>query len=156
MIQRPALHKVFLISIIFLLPCFLALNLAWAKSPTRVPLVIEGMSISASSITDPQGNVVGVTIPLKRAGRLVLLEGIIGHVVGCFILDTRPSLPEASITGAGRITGWTSVRGPGGFPSARSPGSIRINLSLTTSGSRTLPTTSGKTMNSEPEIQCSG
>jgi predicted aspartyl protease len=91
MIRQTIFLKLFLIGIIFLAPCLLTMNLASTKSPLKAPLVIEGMSISASSITDPQGNVVGVTIPLKRAGRLFLLEGIIDNVVGNFILDTGAS-----------------------------------------------------------------
>jgi predicted aspartyl protease len=47
--------------------------------------------IAGSAINDFRGNAVGVTIPLKRAGRLFLLEGTINNIVGNFILDTGAS-----------------------------------------------------------------
>jgi len=53
--------------------------------------MLERITITGSSINDNQGNVVGVTIPLKRAGRLFLLEGTIDNVIGNFILDTGAS-----------------------------------------------------------------
>ncbi len=52
---------------------------------------VESISVSGSAIGDLMGNVVGVTIPLRRAGRLFLLEGSIGNVSGNFILDTGAS-----------------------------------------------------------------
>ena len=55
------------------------------------PAILENVSIPGSAISDLQGNVVGVTIPLKRAGRLLLLEGTIDNVSGNFILDTGSS-----------------------------------------------------------------
>jgi predicted aspartyl protease len=62
------------------------------KGGTGLPSsVIESLSFSGTPISDPQGNVIGVTIPLKRAGRLFLLEGTIDHVTGNFILDTGAS-----------------------------------------------------------------
>jgi predicted aspartyl protease len=47
--------------------------------------------IAGNAISDFRGNAVGVTIPLKRAGRLFLLEGTINNIVGNFILDTGAS-----------------------------------------------------------------
>jgi predicted aspartyl protease len=58
---------------------------------TMVAAMLEGVSISCSAISDLQGNFVGATIPLKRAGRLLLLEGTIDNVSGNFILDTGAS-----------------------------------------------------------------
>jgi predicted aspartyl protease len=49
------------------------------------------VSIPGNPISDRQGNVIGVTIPLKRAGRLLLLEGTIDNLSGNFILDTGAS-----------------------------------------------------------------
>ena len=78
------------------------------------------VSISGSAISDPLGNIVGVTIPLKRAGRLLLLEGTIDSEIGNFILDTgasglvlnqtyfRHSIPVDDEEGGG-VTGSTSV-----------------------------------------------
>jgi predicted aspartyl protease len=57
-------------------------------TPSAMP---ERMSITGSSITDQQGNTIGVTIPLKRAGRLLLLEGTVDNITGNFILDTGAS-----------------------------------------------------------------
>ena len=59
--------------------------------PGRVPVLLESVTISGSPISDPQGNFVGVTIPLRRAGRLFLLEGTINNIIGNFILDTGAS-----------------------------------------------------------------
>ncbi len=56
-----------------------------------VPGMLECVSISGKPINDLQGNTVGVTIPLKRAGRLFLLEGTIDNMIGNFILDTGAS-----------------------------------------------------------------
>jgi len=59
--------------------------------PERVPALLESVTISGSSISDQQGNFVGVTIPLRRVGRLFLLEGTINNISGNFILDTGAS-----------------------------------------------------------------
>jgi len=61
------------------------------KNPATRTDIIEGISVSASSILDAKGNVLGVTIPLKRAGRLYLFEATIDNVIGNFILDTGAS-----------------------------------------------------------------
>ena len=58
---------------------------------TLVPAMRGRISISGSPILSQQGKVVGVNIPLKRAGRLLLLEGTIDNVCGNFILDTGSS-----------------------------------------------------------------
>ncbi|MEI7661381.1 MAG: pepsin/retropepsin-like aspartic protease family protein [Bacteroidota bacterium] len=52
---------------------------------------VEDMILASTPILGPGGNVVGMTLPLKRAGRLFLLEGTIDHVTGNFILDTGAS-----------------------------------------------------------------
>jgi predicted aspartyl protease len=52
---------------------------------------VEGISIVSTPVMDALGDVVGVTIPLKRAGRLLLIEGVIDNVPGNFILDTGAS-----------------------------------------------------------------
>lgn len=54
-------------------------------------ITLEHLSIAGNAICDFRGNSVGVTIPLKRAGRLFLLEGTINNIVGNFILDTGAS-----------------------------------------------------------------
>ncbi|MCX6268901.1 MAG: pepsin/retropepsin-like aspartic protease family protein, partial [Bacteroidetes bacterium] len=59
-----------------------------AEKILRIP---RRVSICGSPISDRQGNVLGVTIPLKRAGRLLLLEGTIDNLIGNFILDTGAS-----------------------------------------------------------------
>ena len=48
----------------------------------------EHAVVFGTPVTGPLGKVVGVRIPLKRAGRLFLLEGTIDKVIGNFILDT--------------------------------------------------------------------
>jgi predicted aspartyl protease len=55
------------------------------------PSVFENVSVSSFPITDMQGNLMGVTIPLKRAGRLFFMEGSANGVQGNFILDTGAS-----------------------------------------------------------------
>jgi predicted aspartyl protease len=66
---------------------------AAAAGPLPGPeTVVSGnVHITGSVICDFRGNAVGVTIPLKRAGRLFLLEGTINNIVGNFILDTGAS-----------------------------------------------------------------
>ena len=51
----------------------------------------EELVIVSTPISDSHGNIVGVTIPLRRAGRLFLLDGTIDQVSGNFILDTGAS-----------------------------------------------------------------
>ena len=49
------------------------------------------VSFTCTGITNRAGNITGVTIPLKRAGRLFLFEGTINGMAGNFILDTGAS-----------------------------------------------------------------
>jgi predicted aspartyl protease len=72
-------------------PVFSVSGMSRAGASGLVPACVGGISISASSMTDRQGNVIGATIPLKRAGRLLLLEGTVDNVTGNFILDTGAS-----------------------------------------------------------------
>jgi predicted aspartyl protease len=58
---------------------------------SELPETVWNLAITGTLISDPQGNVVGATIPLKRAGRLLLLEGAIDDVTGNFVLDTGSS-----------------------------------------------------------------
>jgi hypothetical protein len=91
MISRHGFLHVFFFAAIILLPCVISLAGNREGTSGKVPLVVEGISFSASSINDRQGNFIGVTIPLKQAGRLLLLEGTIDNVTGNFILDTGAS-----------------------------------------------------------------
>jgi len=59
--------------------------------PEEESLIVENVSIGGNSITDVYGNVLGATIPLKRAGRLFVMEGTVNGVTGNFILDTGAS-----------------------------------------------------------------
>jgi len=107
--------KVLLVLLIFL-PGMISAKKA---VPERVPTLLESITISGLPISDPQGNFVGVTIPLRRAGRLFLLEGTINNISGNFILDTgasglvlnktyfRSSIPVDDEEGGG-VTGATS------------------------------------------------
>ena len=62
------------------------------KHPVKpIPILMDGVYLFGTPIADPQGNFIGVTIPLKRVGRLLLLEGTIDNVIGNFILDTGSS-----------------------------------------------------------------
>ncbi len=54
-----------------------------------LPLLISGRSPEDSS--DPLGDLQSVTIPLKRAGRLFLIEARIGGQTGNFVFDTGAS-----------------------------------------------------------------
>ena len=57
--------------------------------PTTEPVAsICRLVFPGKAITDDQGNFIGVTIPLKRAGRLLLIEGIADNIPGNFVLDT--------------------------------------------------------------------
>jgi predicted aspartyl protease len=66
-------------------------NQAWKGPVKAVPFLMGRVLINGVPMTDPQGNFIGVTIPLKRVGRLLLLEGTIDDVIGNFILDTGSS-----------------------------------------------------------------
>ena len=91
MIRWPGLLKGFFVWMILFFPGFSAFSLDRNGSLTKVPGFVAGISISGSPISDHQGNFVGVTIPLKRAGRLFLLDGILDNVSGNFIFDTGDS-----------------------------------------------------------------
>jgi predicted aspartyl protease len=67
--------------------------MASLKKPlvTEVSRVSDLVSIAAIPILDGQGNTLGATIPLKRAGRLFVMEGTVNGVSGNFILDTGSS-----------------------------------------------------------------
>jgi predicted aspartyl protease len=85
--------------------CFQFLKLIFVLSLMGVPLVnqagtipakaesmlMDRLSVMGTPIIGPQGNFIGVTIPLKRVGRLLLLEGTVDDVIGNFILDTGSS-----------------------------------------------------------------
>ncbi|HPS63433.1 MAG TPA: pepsin/retropepsin-like aspartic protease family protein [Bacteroidales bacterium] len=85
----------------------------------RMPLPFAKMTLRALPIVAATGKFIGVTLPLKRVGRLFLLEGTIDNVVGNFILDTgasglvlnqtyfRNAIPVADEEGGG-VTGSTS------------------------------------------------
>jgi predicted aspartyl protease len=91
MILRPGFLCAVLIGMISFLPGSSAFSLA-REGPERMVLDFTGgICIPGCSVTDRQGNVLGVTIPLKRAGRLFLLEGTINGMIGNFILDTGAS-----------------------------------------------------------------
>ena len=65
---------------------------ASAGRPAPGPPVIKSpIVIRAFPLTDAKGAVNGVSIPLKRAGRLLLLEATVDQVTGNFILDTGSS-----------------------------------------------------------------
>jgi predicted aspartyl protease len=91
MINRPGFFNTVLIGMILLFPGIFPCTGTFAGSSEKLPVYIEGISICASPVIGPQGNIVGVTIPLKRAGRLLLIEGTIDNMVGNFILDTGAS-----------------------------------------------------------------
>ena len=79
---------------IALMTLILGVPLAGQAVKEKVPLPafeVGQIFIAGNQLSDPRGNVLGVTIPLKRAGRLFLLEATIDHVTGNFILDTGAS-----------------------------------------------------------------
>ncbi|HNW73937.1 MAG TPA: pepsin/retropepsin-like aspartic protease family protein [Bacteroidales bacterium] len=65
-------------------PCSIALPGAKAPSCLKIGM----LKVTGSPVYDPSGTFLGVTIPLKRAGRLILVEGIIDNIAGNLILDT--------------------------------------------------------------------
>jgi predicted aspartyl protease len=82
----------FLHLMIVLLPMGAPLvNQAGTTPVKAVPVMMERFSIMGIPIMGPQGNFIGVTIPLKRVGRLLLLEATVDGVTGNFILDTGSS-----------------------------------------------------------------
>ncbi|MFZ4520562.1 MAG: aspartyl protease family protein [Bacteroidales bacterium] len=90
MVRPHGFYSLFLIATILSYWCPSCI-LAREAKPSTIPISVGNITISGSSITGPLGNAVGVTIPLKRAGRLLLLEGTIDNVSGNFILDTGAS-----------------------------------------------------------------
>jgi len=91
MIIRPGfLFSYHLIFIAFAV-AFPLVNQAGNGSVKAVPVMMDRVSFAGKPIADPQGNFIGVTIPLKRAGHLFLLEGTVDNVIGNFILDTGSS-----------------------------------------------------------------
>lgn len=91
MLLRPAKNCLIVFGMMLALPLLAALPASKLTPEKIVPGTLEHVTICGSPISDPQGNVVGVTIPLKRAGRLLLLEGTVDNVSGNFILDTGAS-----------------------------------------------------------------
>jgi len=78
-------------AIMAMIPVFPAAGVT-ARCPGRLSSpASETLVFTGDPISDPMGNVVGVTIPLKRAGRLFLLEGTLDQQTGNFILDTGAS-----------------------------------------------------------------
>jgi predicted aspartyl protease len=91
MIKLPGLLGFFLLMTVVLWMGFPQVNQAGKGPVYRDPVPMNKVFITGSPLTDPQGNFIGVTIPLKRAGRLLLLEGTVDDVTGNFILDTGSS-----------------------------------------------------------------
>jgi predicted aspartyl protease len=88
--MRPGILVFFLLMVTALMG--LPLSDQAAKGPTKtLPFLMDRVSITGEPIMSPQGNFIGVTIPLKRVGRLLLLEGTVDGVIGNFILDTGSS-----------------------------------------------------------------
>ena len=91
MSTKPALFHIIYLRLALIL---LILHTTYAASPSpdnTLPVMLETLSISGNAISDQNGNFIGVTIPLKRAGRLLMIEGTIDNITGNFILDTGAS-----------------------------------------------------------------
>jgi predicted aspartyl protease len=88
---RPGFLLFFIIILLPLLMAFPLVNQAKKGPEKAVLIMMDRISITGTPINSPQGNFIGVTIPLKRVGRLLLLEGTIDNVIGNFILDTGSS-----------------------------------------------------------------
>jgi len=80
-----------MIRMTLVLPVFSFVTMDLRGSVPPVPRLVEQVPVPAGSISCTQGNFTGVTIPLKRAGRLLLIEASIGNISGNFILDTGSS-----------------------------------------------------------------
>ena len=91
MMIRQGFLVFFRLVMVVLLMDFPLVNQAWKGPAKAVPLLMDRVLINGVPMTDPQGNFIGVTIPLKRVGRLLLLEGTVDDVIGNFILDTGSS-----------------------------------------------------------------
>ena len=62
------------------------------KLPDNSPVrIVRDMVITATPLRGSTGEVMGVTIPLKRAGKLFVMEGTLNGVSGNFIMDTGAS-----------------------------------------------------------------
>lgn len=91
MSPRPALFFTIYLKLALILLVFFAANTASSSPGNALPILLGNLTISGSNISDQNGNFVGVTIPLKRAGRLLMIEGTIDNITGNFILDTGAS-----------------------------------------------------------------
>lgn len=91
MIFRARFYSMFVITIMLCLLLFLKEGYSNQTNADKGCTVPSSVTISGNAIHDYQGNFIGVVIPLKRAGRLLLLEGTIDNMIGNFILDTGAS-----------------------------------------------------------------
>jgi len=121
-IARAPSHKVmsFLLAVLFLFPYRTYPHEPLITTPDEDGNVLFTVNILIPGriVTDPQGNILTVIIPLKKVGRLLLLEAIIDGQIGNFILDTgstslvlnqtyfRNYMPIDEVAGGG-ITGST-------------------------------------------------
>jgi predicted aspartyl protease len=81
----------FLLSLLFFIISQLGVPVichAWEDPARETRITLDRLELNSHPIMDPQGNFIGVTIPLKRAGHLLLMEGTIDGMTGNFILDT--------------------------------------------------------------------
>ncbi|MCX6304011.1 MAG: pepsin/retropepsin-like aspartic protease family protein [Bacteroidetes bacterium] len=91
MILRTGRYLRFFLGMTATLLLFLPGTLARPAVPGMEPATGRSVTIYATTLLSPRGDVIGATIPLKRAGRLLLLEGTLDNITGNFILDTGSS-----------------------------------------------------------------
>jgi predicted aspartyl protease len=91
MIFRARFYCIFVIIMLVYLLLFIKEGFSIQTTGGDVRTVPSSVTISGNAISDYQGNFIGVVIPLKRAGRLLLIEGTIDNMIGNFILDTGAS-----------------------------------------------------------------
>jgi predicted aspartyl protease len=88
---RPVFFRMMMIGTAIASQFFPVISSGKSVPETKSVVILEKVIISGNPISDQLGNVVCVTIPLKRAGHLFLLEGTINNISGNFILDTGAS-----------------------------------------------------------------
>ena len=91
MITRPHFFPAIILWMMVILTGIREIGRAAPTTPDKSLHSIESVIVAGSPISDHLGNVVGITIPLKRAGRLFLLEATIDQQSGNCILDTGAS-----------------------------------------------------------------
>jgi len=91
MTRLPDFRYIYFTGILCVLSVIFTCNTTLAYPGKKIPVLVAGISITARPVMGARGDIIGATIPLRRAGRLFLVEGTNDNIIGNFILDTGAS-----------------------------------------------------------------